>query len=293
VFITRGKFAGGAFVVLLKIEQNVAAFRRHEAHVAEWLVAQHGVNHGAANYLAPALLMGRTRQGYPIGEIFHRLAEKAPQHWREALESADPGVRGHLLKKLLGCLPPDEKGLRSLFPGERTPGWLPPSPPTWLNEFRFPDGAELGPPTCPFHAHTRKMNPRAADPVHLRKDDAMHAQPVRRGAAYGSPELLERCASREQADWPERGVGLMFIAFMRSLTRQFEAAHTHWVPDLTFPLPGSGEDPVLGRLGVGQLFAGQPLPPPNGPTRVLRRLGGVYLFCPPMSWFSENGPPLP
>lgn len=291
VFIPAGKFSGGTFVVMLKIEQNVAAFRGHEQAVADWLVAHHGVNQGASAYLAPAILMGRTRQGYPVGEIFNRLAERAPPAWRTALGSDDPGQRGYALKKLLGQLPAKEAELREYFPGSRPPGWLPPSPPTWLNEFDFSGGKDARSPGCPFHAHTRKMNPRAADAVHLREDDAMRAQPVRRGAAYGAPERLEKCASPQPADWPVDGVGLMFIAYMRSLARQFEAAHTHWAPDISFPLPGGGADPVLARLGVGQKFAGQSLPSPNEPTRVLRRLGGVYLFCPPMSWFGENGPP--
>ena len=259
VFIPAGEHAGGSFVALLKIEQDVAAFRAHEACLAALLVEKLGLSAGVAEYLAPAVLMGRTRQGYPLGEVLDQLA-------------------------------PDEASLRALFPASppanpAVAGARPPQAPAWLNEFDFQAHTAdrvATPGGCPFHAHLRKMNPRADGDFGTRKN-LVAAQPVRRGATYDPGKQLV-AAEAGTAPWPDGEVGLLFLAYMRDLGAQFEQAHTHWAPDDGFPEPG-GADPVLAPAPTLK-FGGIDLPPMP---RVIRRRGGVYLYAPSLPWLRHVG----
>ena len=259
VFIPTGEHAGGSFVALLKIEQNVAAFRAYEASVAGQLVQALGLSPGIAEYLAPAVLMGRTRQGYPLGEVLAQLA-------------------------------PNEAGLRTLFPASPPPnpaaaGARPPQAPAWLNEFDFQAHTAdrvATPRGCPFHVHLRKMNPRAEGDFGTRKN-LVAAQLVRRGATY-DPKKKLTAAEEGTAPWPAGEVGLLFLAYMRDLGVQFEQAHTHWAPDTGFPEPG-GPDPVLSPAPALK-FGGIDLPPMP---RVIRRRGGVYLYAPSLTWLRHVG----
>ncbi len=277
VFITEGAHAGGSFAALLKIEQKVATFRAHEATVAALLQSQLGLAGNVARYVAPAVLMGRTRQGYPLNEVIDQL-------------------------------PSTEAGLRALFPSGPTinlndPSAPPPSPPPWLNEFDFEPRPYTGTPPpsvsgCPFHMHLRKMNPRTSALRHPDKKTIIRAQPVRRGTTYDPDDVLARAEAAGGTNWPDAGVGLLFFAYMSDLGAQFEQLHTHWAGDAGFPVldatTKSGRDPVIARPDV---------PPANNPAaaaplmfgnvalpkmpEVLKRLGGVYLYVPSIRWL-EN-----
>lgn len=259
VFIPDGEHAGGSLVALLKIEQLVATFRAYEADVAKILVQQLNLSPGVAAYLAPAVLMGRTRIGYPLGEILNQLATHEP-------------------------------GLRALFPHSPPPypasaGVRPPQPPPWLNEFDFKEHTidmAATPRGCPFHVHLRKMNPRDEGDFGTQKN-LVAAQPVRRGATY-DPHGRLAAAEAGTAPWPDGDVGLLFLAYMRDLGVQFEQAHTHWATDSGFPRPGES-DPVLASARALQ-FGGVTLPPMP---RVIRRRGGVYLYAPSLPWLRHVG----
>jgi deferrochelatase/peroxidase EfeB len=266
VFIRDGVHAGGSFAALLKIEQRVATFRRHEADIAALLQDRFSLTADQAEYLAPAVLMGRTRHGYPLGEILGRLAADEPR-----------------LRALFPAGPP--------APDANDPAAGPPQPPPWLNEFDFthqaPSGGRGLPRAggCPFHVHLRKMNPRATGSNHGTPQDFIGAQPVRRGAAYDPAGLLTRREANPATDWPEEGTGLLFLAYMADLAVQFEMAATSWAPDPTFPFPG-GADPVLAAPTAGLHFG--PLTLPAMPP-VLKRLGGVYLYVPSIRWLQRGG----
>jgi deferrochelatase/peroxidase EfeB len=277
VFITDGPHAGGSYVALLKIEQKVATFRAHEQKIAALLQRKFSLAAKTAEYLAPAFLMGRTRQGYPLGEILGRLTKT-------------------------------EAGLRALFPPNPQPPVLhhppqpgdpvptPPTLPPWLNEFDFEQRFTLPPDDrtvpatggCPFHVHLRKMNPRAAADTGS-PSKLISAQPVRRGATFDPDGLLAKRERGEITEWPDEGVGLLFLAYMSNVDRQFEQAHSQWAPDAAFPGPEPGApDPVLAPPDpAAPMMAGRLAMPPM--PRILKRLGGVYLFAPSIPWLARGG----
>lgn len=261
VFIRYGGHSGGSFAVLLKIEQDVAEFRRYENDLAGTLVAQHGVPPTVAEYLAPALIMGRTRLGYPLAE-----------------------VAGAIKKGGMA-----EKDLRGLFPPDQSRSGRPAPPPAWLNEFEFEDCAAFPARSsgCPFHAHLRKMNPRSKGSGGATALSAI--QPVRRGTTYDPAGLLEQKENGQLANWPSGGVGLLFFAYMKDPAAQFEILHTHWGPSAQFPAEAKGasaSDPVL-FPGVQPVTFGQITLPPM--PRVAKRLGGVYLYVPSLAWLAAGG----
>jgi len=269
VFLREPGHEGGSLVALLKIEQKVATFRKYEQDLADLLQKKLGLAADQASYVAPAVLMGRTREGYPLHEV-------------------------------IKPLPPTAQGLRALFPaGPAAPGPNdpPPPPPSWLNEFDFePPSGATQPATrgCPFHMHMRKMNPRVSQSPHGNRDSFVAAQFVRRGTTYDPKGLLVAAEVAGGKNWPDKEVGLLFLAYMSDLSSQFETLHTFWSTDWTFPELG-GIDPVLARPDPDP----QKAPPsfkfgaatiPLTPS-ILRRLGGVYLYAPSLPWLQHAGLP--
>jgi len=252
-----------------------------------------------AGYLAAAVLIGRTRHGYPLGEILGRVARK--QKLTEALHRK-PGPTITLVDQLLAALPENEAELAGLFaddPVGATTNPVP-SPPPWLNEFEFEPGAtSVTPPGCPFHAHMRKMNPRNStdDEQQSRKTSVIRAQPVRRGYTYDPAGALAEKERGESATWPATGAGLFFIGYMSNLERQFKTPHATWPRDTDFPEPRSGPDPLLFHPAPNPEFPKSSLlfgdvKLPKMP-RILRRLGGAYLYCPSLPWLRRGGAPSP
>ena len=91
---------------------------------------------------------------------------------------------------------------------------------------------------CPFHAHTRKVNPRgdtesvAGVPL---EEEKMH-RIVRRGINYGPlPE-----------EEPETGAGLLFLCFQASLSNQFNFMQKAWANSRDFVKRNVGTDVVIG-----------------------------------------------
>lgn len=159
-----------------------------------------------------------------------------------------------------------------------------------FNSFDYDTKTERDPATsgCPFHAHIRKMNPRVNDPDH---DAARHtiirAQPVRRGMIYDNHGALQRRADAGRGRWPEKDVGLLFMAYMADVARQFERLHNDWAQHGTFPHPGNGEADGLLHPGVADWdWRGTTMP--KGAS-FLKRLGGHYLYVPAIPWLMNGG----
>ncbi len=251
-------FAGGSFVALLKFEQDVARFRAYEDSMVEAMMEQATIDETHARVLAEPLLAGRNRAGDPLKTVLFNL----------------PGAP-EVVRKLFGL------ELNVPFGGA-----FPPE----LNIFDFKnDGAGKG---CPFHAHIRKMNPRVDQVRSFDKKGIIGAQLVRRGMAYDPAGLLpaaEAAIANHQAPvWPSTGVGLMFMAFMRDLSGQFELLHNSWAWDTSFPSSGAGQsDPLLfGGLGGKWKFGRVTFDPVPA---VVKRLGGTYLFAPSILWLARGG----
>ncbi len=140
---------------------------------------------------------------------------------------------------------------------------------------------------CPFHAHIRKSNPRTAGP--LRQN-----QFVRRGAVFG----VNAPRWDGHTPLPERDVGLLFMACMSDINKQFVTMQANWHSSPTFPAPGDGLPEPLSwgtggkaewkwHAGLGnRCVAAAAL------RQLVTPLGGAYFMIPSLAWL-ENPPPAP
>jgi deferrochelatase/peroxidase EfeB len=122
------------------------------------------------------------------------------------------------------------------------------------NDFAFrgedPDGH-----ACPYGSHIRRANPRddlVGESVLASLAETRKHRLLRRGRPYGVPvrawleprKLLE--LARFSAEDP-RPRGLLFMAVVADIERQFEFVHRRWFNDPLFVRSGSNEvDPVVG-----------------------------------------------
>jgi hypothetical protein len=146
---------------------------------------------------------------------------------------------------------------------------------------------------CPFHAHIRKVNPRGDHPAPTERSPA-DLLPVRRSIPYGNRSLVGDPARRilQVDSAPAEPVGLLFMSHHR-LIEDFETIMSGWANEGSFP---------YGTLASPDALIGQPKqavattrisvrgPAMTGTVSVERYViprGGVYLFTPPLSFFSD------
>ncbi|MBI5255471.1 MAG: peroxidase [Burkholderiales bacterium] len=170
---------------------------------------------------------------------------------------------------------------------QQAPGANAPVP----NNFDYlddPSGAK-----CPFHSHIRKTNPRGesgALGMAITQERA-HLMP-RRSIPYGQRSAHPNTPGLKPADLPERGVGLLFMAYQADIARQFEFTQARWAnnPDVARAAPRTGIDPVIGQGPKG----GQRCPVQWGGDEASPRKafdfrgfvtlkGGEYFFAPSIS----------
>jgi Dyp-type peroxidase family len=136
------------------------------------------------------------------------------------------------------------------------------------NQFSFSPSAK----PCPYAAHIRRANPRN-DPGAT--GEAQRHRMLRRGIPY--------------SDGTERG--LLFIAYMTSIERQFEFLFRHWFNNPDFGNKNAGVDPIFGAAATGRPFmvpvdgrgAGPVLTLPVWATSI----GGGYFFAPSISALAQ------
>jgi Dyp-type peroxidase family len=143
---------------------------------------------------------------------------------------------------------------------------------------------------CPFHAHTRKVNPRgdtgtqSATPVPL-ADEKMH-RIARRAVSYGENDITKE---------PETGSGLLFLCFQSDIQNQFNFQQASWANQDNFVQPTIGKDPVIGQ---GNSPISQKWPTGWGsheqPVQYKFPLwvnlkGGEYFFAPSISFLTTIG----
>ncbi len=97
---------------------------------------------------------------------------------------------------------------------------------------------------CPFHAHIRKTNPRgdSTRSFGITEDTEKDHRIARRGITY---DEADRNGDLKQ--YPEKGVGLLFLCFQRDIINQFEFIQQSWANNNDFPKPFTGIDPVIGQ----------------------------------------------
>jgi Dyp-type peroxidase family len=102
------------------------------------------------------------------------------------------------------------------------------------NDFTFAgddDGART-----PLNAHIRKVGPRDE------RFGSQRRRIMRRGIPYGPPYREDDPAER----------GMLFVAYVASIERQYEYVQRLWANRSDFPRLGAGRDPVIGRLDPGE-----------------------------------------
>ncbi len=168
------------------------------------------------------------------------------------------------------------------------------------NDFNY--DADAG-TRCPFHAHIRKTNPRGSGGFEPLPNERKHLMP-RRGIPYEDvvrvvhPVDVPESESLAQFDaevapkLPTGDVGLLFMAYNRDLSVQFEFTQKTWANNAGFPqAPNApGLDPVIGQGPVSL----QPWPmqwddiglgaTPFSFQGLVTMRGGEYFFAPSLNF---------
>jgi Dyp-type peroxidase family len=156
------------------------------------------------------------------------------------------------------------------------------------NDFDYsgdPDGLK-----CPFHAHIRKTNPRG-DTARIfgvpLEEERAHIM-ARRGIPYGTRKQNKKM---EFIDKPNKGVGLLFMAYQSDIENQFEFTQRSWANSEGFVRPDTGIDPVIGQGGTGKQTHRAGWGDAAALTHQTRfadfvtMKGGEYFFAPSISFF--------
>jgi deferrochelatase/peroxidase EfeB len=211
--------------------------------------------------------------GYGTFMVYRKLAQDV-RAFREALaaRSVEGGGKGsweeteRLGGLLVGRLPDG----RPIAYADQLPSPIPVE-----NGFSY-DGAGAG---CPLAAHVRVMNPRVM---------GRRLLPARRGIPYGR-RAVDPASARSVADLPSDGVGLLFVAVMADLGRQFEE-----LQQAANGREGDGSvDPLIGRVGGGSVPRQRWADPGTGRTvegrlgGYVHLLGGEYLYVPSPGFLTE------
>jgi Dyp-type peroxidase family len=153
----------------------------------------------------------------------------------------------------------------------------------YKNNFSY-SGDERG-ERCPFHAHIRKVNSRNQDG--LAYEDVRSHLLVRRSMTYGDT-LKIPSEVEDLNDLPEEGVGVLFLAYQRSIRKQFEYIQANWAN-----LPNNGgPDPLIGQWGMSHNYTWT-----NGQKQISRDFrrcvklkGGEYFFAPSIRFLQSLKP---
>jgi Dyp-type peroxidase family len=204
-------------------------------------------------------------------ELFRRFAGQTA-----ARVSADPAL-GPIDAAVIGSkLMGRRQDGSSLLTAARDPDGNAPS--DWSGGLADSDPSGVG---CPFPAHVRKVHPRGATTGD--RDSPHRHRMLRRGIPFGP----------SGQDGRERG--LLFLAYVSSIERQFEGVMSAWVSNPDFPAPGAGVDALLGATDAGGVRS-RPFGLPVGATKLALDLpdwviptGGAYFFCPSIAAVAALG----
>jgi Dyp-type peroxidase family len=160
---------------------------------------------------------------------------------------------------------------------------------------RDPDGLR-----CPFSAHIRKAYPRDETvtagepnpyaPLHrtLNEGDTQTHRMLRRGIPYGKPS--KSTPLHPVDDGIDRG--LLFMAYMTSISGQFEFVMQYMLGDPGFKRPETGVDPILGEVEGQRSDITTVLPDEQARSKIglgrwVTTAGGGYFFAPSLSGLGQ------
>jgi len=149
-----------------------------------------------------------------------------------------------------------------------------------MNDFNYSSDTNSA-SKCPFGAHTRKTNPRGGMAINM-------PQFPRRGITFGKKPV-------EGSNDPEKGVGLLFMAYNSNISSQFEFMQRSWANNVNFPASSTGIDSIIGQgnLGSGQNYfkkwgddtSKMNVKPSLGNFVTMK--GGEYFFTPSISFLKS------
>ena len=144
--------------------------------------------------------------------------------------------------------------------------------------------ADLFARRCPHFAHVRKVNPRGATD----QGPAAAFRMLRRGIPYGPPWQPGEAADIDR--------GLLFLAYMRSPSRQFMTVNGTWANTAAAP-EGNGHDLLIGQSQLGprtaDRFEGTAAADLSfaGPNGWVVPTGGGFYFAPARSVLQQLDAP--
>lgn len=206
----------GSYLVVRRLQQDVAAFRAGLTELRGQIAVQAGVDLGEDQ--VAALIVGRLPDGAgltrdpedpdKLGVNHFAFANAVPPACVLADDSSEPDARRVAGPRLVAGAPADDPASR-----------------------------------CPGFAHIRKTNPRDLTTDQGDAADTLARLVARRGITWGSP--FPNGAADHTADLADRGV--LFQSYQASIVDQFEVLNTRWMNRAGAPEARSGHDLLVGQ----------------------------------------------
>jgi len=169
------------------------------------------------------------------------------------------------------------------------------NPPVVTNDFNYAN--DLQAIKCPFHAHTRLMNPRNGD---TQAGDVSERRITRRGIPYDDvhrfddeniTNLTEKMLDDNQ---PESGIGLLFMCYQNNIDNQFAILQEFWAN--AGNINGhdvNGNDSIISQgAPINKTFPKQWGKPehtaPFNFGKFVTNKGGEYFFTPSISFLETK-----
>jgi Dyp-type peroxidase family len=246
---------------------------------------ENGLSGGKWDSFAPLRLVltpdpnGRTNTACGTYFVFRKLEQDIEKFYAQAASLADRWQT----ERPPGSPPLTDEEIRARFVGRELDGCPVGQAGGATNDFDFSDD-EKG-IRCPFHAHIRKMNPRAS----MRADwGPREHRIVRRGIPYG-PHI-----EREDSGAPRDGrirylegekpapIGLLFLCAQSDIENQFEFLQARWANKSDHPRGRPwGRDTIIGQGGSNQVALNPEEPAvTKNVDEVVTLKGGEYFFAP-------------
>lgn len=242
----------GSYVVVRRLRQDVAAFRKFVAAEAKRLAALPGFAGMTGDRLG-ALLVGRWRSGAPL---MRSPAADSPQI------AADGFANNHFAYSS----PSKALKMRNGYVDPFTQA-----------------GTDDAGAVCPFAAHIRKVNPRDGSTEQGGRNDTFTRTILRRGIPFGPALSLDE----KKADPAKGDRGLVFVSYQTSIERQFEFLTTTWVNSPDKPQAGKGHDPIIASAtsppAVILIGSNGEIETLQVPVTWIVPTGGGYFFSPSVS----------
>lgn len=274
--ITDGDHTGGSFLVLRKLEQNVAAFRQAEAAIGRALQGKQPKEGTIIPKEPGALLIGRERDGTPLS------VPPAPNGLN--VDSLGPN-RFDFEAEASRC--PFHAHIRKSAPRVTRPTGNPAVPLPGTHPDTFDAISAL------FVRRSAVYDTYAQlPPSKVITDDPSKNRSVQ----SGSYERRGRGAIT-------KGVGLLFMGYMGNIGSQFQELQMDWFGNANFPFVDSGViDPVVRHDMT--VTGGKSEPPrwtwkqqfPDVSVRLPKAItprGGAYFYVPSITWLANQKPSAP